>query len=374
MAVKIADAVIPLILDLSQFDQQMAAVEARIAGAQAQASAAASAASSAAASASAGGGGGGGGGTGGFWGQVGSLASTVGSLIPGPWGRAAAGAGAVLDAVDINAASEAYKRGDWGGMAGAVNMNAVGDALIAGATKGIGAGKGEMSAAMAKAVEETIDAGKKAAEVGSPSRKSAREIGGPIMQGVEVGIQSGTAGVTNAMVNSLMFSFGAWKAALGGGTFVGPGLNVVGNAGGTAGGIGDWLGMLGGSIQNSMDIGAPTSGLMGSRVLMSNIPLGLRNMGQDLLSGALGSVLPGWAAGPLSDMIGTATGLKPVLGREAITAPGVMAGSGGFADYPYGGGSIFNTTNYFSGGNFTDVERQVQIGILQSARRLGVYI
>lgn len=378
MAVQIADAVIPLLLDLTQFEQQMAAVEQRIANAQAQANAAASsaaqAASAASSAASAASSGGGGGGTGGIWGQIGNLAASFGSMIPGPWGRATVAAGTVLNTVDVNAVADAIKNKDMGAAIAAVDVNAVGDALVAGATKGIVSGKGAMAQAMSKAVEDTIEAGKRTAEVGSPSRKSAREIGGPIMEGVSMGIQTGTANVTHAMINSLLFAFGAWKAATFGGQFVGPGLNVVANPGGVGGGLGDWLGMLGGSIQDSFAIGQPTSGLMSSRVLMSNIPLGIRNMGQDLLSGALSSVLPGWAAGPLADMIGTATGLKPVLQREAITAPGRMAGEGGFADYPFGGGTIFNTTNYFAGGNFTDVERQVQIGILQSARRLGVYI
>lgn len=264
------------------------------------------------------------------------------------------------------------------GEAAAAGGTALGDAMMKGTASGIEGGKGAVGDAVKRAIDEAFQAGKREAEVASPSARGARELGGPIMEGVGMGIMAGSAAVTQAMISSLGFSFNRWKAATFGGTFVagGSNLNVVQNPGGTFGGggsLGNWFDYLGTSIGNSFDIAQPTSLPMSSRVLMSNVPTGIRDMGQNLLSGLIGSVLPGWAAGPLSDMLGTMFGLKPVLSREAITAPSVSADAGGFSDYPYGGGTIFNVNNNFNG-NFTDVERQVSLGILQSARRLGVYI
>jgi hypothetical protein len=382
-------------LDMSQFEQQIAQAEARIQAlgqqtqaVQAQANAAQAAASQAqsvasqatgAASAAAGTvassgifGGFGGGGT--VGGNTLNLIEEGGSGLVRDIRRAGdpkgpGGSGWTLGE-DLGA-SWHLVRNMAGGVAGAARS--VASAFTGGFSKGIDDTKGDMSASMRRAINETFEAAEKEAEIGSPSRRAAREIGNPIMEGVGMGIVTGTAGVTAAMMSSLHFAFNNWKAGLFGGTHVGAGLNVVANPGGMlGGGLGGFLGMLGGSVQNSFDIAQPTSGAMSSRVLMSNVPMPIRDFGQNLISGLVGSILPGWAAGPLSDMLGTMFGTKPVLQAEAVTAPGQMAGQGGFRDYPYGGGNIFNTTNYFQGGNFTEVERQVQIGILQSARRLGV--
>lgn len=392
MAVTVADAVINLILNLDQFEQSMQQVEARIAEVEQRASQAGAAASQAASQAQA---------------AAGSAQTAVSSAS-----GAGGGAGAAFDAAFPNLAGFSTLPGSisqamspsspsgrgWSlgedigaslrlvgvrmsdgtpmGEAAAAGGLTVGDAMMKGTAQGVEAGKGVFADAVKRAVDEALAAGKQAAEAESPSRRAAREIGGPIMEGVGVGIMAGTGAVTQAMFTSLGFSFNRWKANTFGGTFVGSGLNVVENPGGTLGGggsLGNWFEMLGASINNSFDIAKPTGLGMSSRVLMSNIPTGIRDMGQDLLSGVIGSILPGWAAGPLSDMVGTFLGLKPVLSREAITAPSMSADQGGFSDYPYGGGTIFNVNNNFNG-NFTDVERQVSLGILQSARRLGVYI
>lgn len=404
MAVHIADAVIPLLLDLEQFEQQIQQVEARIAqveqraaqaGAAAsqaanQAQAAAGAAQSAASSAASAGASSGGGGGGGFgFGLPSNTETILDRFAPGAASlgqsiskatdpRSPMGSGWSLRE-DIGASisfASSYIPGS-GALAEAARVGGgfVGDSFMMGAERGIQKNKGKLGEAIRQAVDEAINAGKQAAEAESPSRRSMREIGSPIMQGVEVGIYAGAPAVATAMTTSLMFAFNNWKASTFGGTHVGPGLNVVANPGGMlGGGLGGFLGMLGTSIQQSFAIADPQSPAMASRIFMSNIPIGIRDFGQDLLSGLLGSVLPGWAAGPLSDMLGTMFGLKPILQREAITEPGVMAGAGGFKDYPYAGGNILNVTNYFQTGNFTETERAVQIGILQSARRLGVSV
>lgn len=407
MAVHIADAVIPLMLDLAQFEQQMSQVEARIqAAGQAaqQAGAAASQAASQAQSAA-----------GAAQSAAGQAASAAQSASSGFASSSYAGipglpsnTETILDRFSVGASSlgQSIKqatdprspmgsgwslREDIGAAvnfasnyipgtgvaaeAARVGGGILGTGIMQGTEKAVQEGSGKLNEAIKKAVDEAIEAGKRAAEAESPSRRSYREIGSPIIQGVEMAILGGSTAIAGAMITSLGFAFNQWKAATFGGTHVGAGLNVVANPGGMlGGGLGGFLGAIGGSIQDSFAIAQPTSGAMAGRVFMSNIPMGLRNMGQGLLDSVLGSILPGFIAGPIGQMLGTMFGLTPILQREAITEPGVMAGAGGFKDYPYGGGTIFNTTNYFQGGNFTDVERQVQTGILQSARRLGVSI
>mgnify|MGYP001293191152 CR=1 FL=1 len=250
----------------------------------------------------------------------------------------------------------------------------LGDSLMQGVGEGMRQQVPQLEQTIEEGIFRVLETGRDFIEARSPSRRSAREIGGPIMEGVSVGIMAGGPQVASALATSLGFAFNSFKAGLFGGTFVGSGLDVVANPGGMlGGGLAGFGSLYGQAIGNSFAVGQPTGLGEASRVLMSNIPMGIRDFGQNLLGGLLESVLPGWAAGPLGDMIGTFFGLKPILQPEAITAPARSADQGGFADYPYGGGTIFNVTNNFQG-NFTDVERQVQLGILQSARRLGVSI
>lgn len=412
MPVTIADAVIPLLLDLTPFNEGIAQAEARIQalGAQAQAVAgqvAAAGASAQAAAAGAGGGGGGptisssgaagGGGGGGVWDDI--ISSVSGADLTGfstlpssisramdpnsPGGRGwtlGEDIGATLRLLGVRGGGRNSLAGELGGAAvsaagdALMSGQSIGDALSAGARKGINEGRGAINDAVRQSVADAIDAGKKEAEAESPSRRSAREIGGPIMQGVELAILTGAPAVAAAMMTSLGFAFNQWKAATFGGTFVGPGLNTVANPGGMlGGGLGGYLGQLGTAMQIGMIQANPTNLGEASRSLLGQFPMQARNWGQNLLSGALESALPGWAAGPLGDMVGTYFGLKPIITAQDALGASKSADAGGFADYPYGGGQfVFNNT--FNGvGNFTDVEREVQLGILTSMRRLGAY-
>lgn len=372
-------------LDMSDFNAQMAQAESRIQALGQQAQAAQAQAQSAAATAA-------------------NASSSAASAASTAIGAAASGGGIVGNAAnlieqggpnlarDIRQASSPDSPGgrgwtlgedigaSWnlvrnmvGGVGGAARS--VASSFTGGFARGVDDSKGEMASAMRNAIDETIKAGKDEAEISSPSQRAARELGSPITEGVGMGIMAGTGAMTNAMVTSLMFAFGAWKAGIGGGTFVGPGLNVVANPGGMlGGGLGGFLGGIGNAIDWENKIGGePRSPAMASRMLMGQLPMGVRDFGQNLLSGIIGSVVPGFMAGPLSDMLGTMLGTKPILTPQQAMAGATSADQGGFTDYPYGGGSyVFNNT-FNMPGNFTDVEREVQSGTLQAMRRLGVF-
>lgn len=252
------------------------------------------------------------------------------------------------------------------------NARLLGDSLMQGVNHGMRAQIPQLEETIEEGIFRVLETGKEYLEARSPSRKAGREIGSPIMQGVELAILTGAPAVAAAMVTSLGFAFNSWKAAAFGGTFVGPGLNTVANPGGMlGGGLGGYLGQLGTAMQVGMIQANPTNLGEASRSLLGQFPMQARNFGQNLLSGALESALPGWAAGPLGDMVGTYFGLKPIITAQDALGASKSADAGGFADYPYGGGQfVFNNT--FNGvGNFTDVEREVQLGILTSMRRLG---
>lgn len=196
------------------------------------------------------------------------------------------------------------------------------------------------------------------------------EAAGPIMVGVQEGMAASTNNLANTFVSSLGFAFDQWKN-----NFFGmssqPG-EWIHNEGGFFSGWGD-------ALKQSMDFensigGEPQSFGMASRMLMGQLPTELRNISQDILSGALGMILPGFAAGPAADMLGTMLGTKPILTPGQAMAPGISADQGGFADSPYKGGSyVMNNTFSLGNSQMTDTEREVQMGILQSMRRLGVF-
>lgn len=381
MPVQIAEATVKLLLDMSDFNAQMSQAEARVQAlgqqaqaAQAQAQSAASSAQSAASSSS-----------------LGARLRSMGGAVAGE----VADVGdivlpnttaAIRSATDPNSpsgrgfsvgedlrASGSFLRDAWGGVS--TMAQRIGNAFTGGFSKGVDDSKGAMSASMRAAIDEAIKAGQDEAEISSPSRRAARELGSPITEGVGMGIMAGTGAMTNAMITSMMFAFGAWKASIGGGTFVGSGLNQVANPGGfLGGGLGGFLGGIGNAIDWENKIGGePQSPAMASRMLMGQLPMGVRDFGQSLLSGVVGSIVPGFMAGPLSDMLGTMLGTKPILTPQQAMAGAQSADQGGFTDYPYGGGQyVFNNT-YNLPGNFTDVEREVQAGTLQAMRRLGVW-
>lgn len=196
------------------------------------------------------------------------------------------------------------------------------------------------------------------------------EAAGPIMVGVQEGLAASTANAAQTMFTSALYAFDMWKNDFFG--MASQPTNWVHNEGGFGGGWGD---ILKGSIDWENSIGGePTSGAMASRMFFGQLPTEIRNIAQDVLSGALGMILPGFAAGPLSDMLGTMLGTKPILTPGQAMAPGVSADQGGFSDSPFKGGSyVFNNQFHMPQGGMSDTEYQVQMGILQSMRRLGIF-
>ncbi|TXH52443.1 MAG: hypothetical protein E6Q97_15970 [Desulfurellales bacterium] len=196
------------------------------------------------------------------------------------------------------------------------------------------------------------------------------EAAGPIMVGVQEGIAASTSNVANTFVTSLGFAFSQWKNETFG--MASQPQTWIHNEGGFFGGWGD---ILKGSMDWENSIGGePQSPAMASRMFFGQLPTELRNISQDILSAALGMVLPGFLAGPAADMIGTMLGTKPILTPGQAMAPGVSADQGGFGDSPYAGGSyIINNQFALGQGNMTDTEYEVSRGILQSMRRLGVF-
>jgi hypothetical protein len=321
MAVQVADAFIPLVLDLATFDQQVASVEARIDALQSRIAGLQSMASSI------------------------SIPSSASLDISGMIGSA------------TNAAT---------GAAGAGGVT-IGNALMTGGIEGVAQGAPALAQAVSSAVDSAIAAGKQAAEIASPSARGDREIGGPIMAGVAMGITRGTPGVMAALTSSIGYAFHSWKARSFGGTFIASsGVNNVTNPGG----IGGW-GLMD-AIAAGIDQANPTGPGELSRSILGQFPRAQAS-GQRLLEGLMGAILPSWAAGPMSDLVGTFFGTKPIMTAEQALSPAVSADAGGFADHPYGGGYYTFNNTFYSTGNFTDVEREVQMGILESMRRLGIY-
>lgn len=87
-----------------------------------------------------------------------------------------------------------------------VSLFGVGFNLMAGMAAGISAGATVAAVAARAAVQSAVSAAKNAAEIRSPSRLTAREIGGPLIQGVAVGIDKNAAGVRRSMVNAVDMS------------------------------------------------------------------------------------------------------------------------------------------------------------------------
>lgn len=75
----------------------------------------------------------------------------------------------------------------------------IGTAIMDSWVEAIVLGSGAVQSAMAKAVEDAITAAKQAAEISSPSRRFAREIGAPIIEGVALGIEQGAHLVGDAV-------------------------------------------------------------------------------------------------------------------------------------------------------------------------------
>jgi len=196
------------------------------------------------------------------------------------------------------------------------------------------------------------------------------EAAGPIMVGVQEGLAASTANAAQTMFTSAIYAFDMWKNDFFG--MASQPTNWVHNEGGFGGGWGD---ILKGSIDWENSIGGePTSAAMASRMFFGQLPTELRNISQDILSSVVGMILPGFAAGPVSDMLGTMLGTKPILTPGQAMAPGVSADQGGFRDSGFAGGSyIINNQFALGQGQMTDQEYEISRGILMSMRRLGVF-
>lgn len=369
MAVKVADAIIPLVLDLTEFENQLAYVEQRLADINAQIDAAASAANSISVPS--------GGGGGGF--------SFNGYSMPGPMGwwtnqfvkgtKAAANyavggkSGGWSLGDDITASLQFVAANAIPGVSkgGAT----IGTAMMQGMSGGIASGSPEVEAAVAQSVDAAIQAGMDAAGISSPSKVAADMIGSPIAEGVAMGIQTGTPAITQALGDSISYAINDVAAGIGGGTHIASsGVNSVTNPGGPAGG---YIDPLISSVQASVALANPTSPTELSRAVLGQFP-GVQNAGDKLVEGAANALLPGWAAGPASDIVGTAIGTQPILSADAALSPGVSADMGGFSDSPYSQGSyVINNTYNMPKGNFTDTELAVQQGTLEAMYRLGAY-
>lgn len=364
MAVKVADAIIPLVLDLSEFENQLAYVEQRLADINAQIDAAASAANSISVPS------GGGGGGGGFFGRgnSGTNFSTLGPSISGAMDPNSPGGRGWTLGEDITASLQFVAANAIPGVSkgGAT----IGTALMQGVSGGISTGSSDVDAAMSQAVASAIDSGMQAAGISSPSKVAADMIGSPISQGVAMGISSGTPAITAALSDSVRYAINDVAAAVGGGTHVASNVTTVTNPGGPVGG---YIDPLISSTQASIALANPTNPTELSRAVLGQFP-GVQNAGDRLVEGAANALLPGWAAGPASDIIGTAIGTQPIISADAAMSPGVSADMGGFSDSPYSQGSyVINNTYNMPRGNFTDTELAVQQGTLEAMYRLGAY-
>ncbi|MFJ4173413.1 hypothetical protein [Microbacterium sp. NPDC089696] len=105
--------------------------------------------------------------------------------------------------------------GAFGGLQGAIGATlagaggwfyGVGAAMMQGIARGIGDNSGGVSRAAASAVDRAVNAARAAGDIHSPSRRTNREIGLPLVQGIAVGITKGAAGVRRSMVSAIDFS------------------------------------------------------------------------------------------------------------------------------------------------------------------------
>ncbi|MEW1990707.1 hypothetical protein [Microbacterium sp. NPDC078849] len=92
----------------------------------------------------------------------------------------------------------------------------VGAALMRGIARGISDNSGAVSRSAAAAVDRAVVAAKAAGEIKSPSRRTNREIGLPLIQGVALGITKGAAGVRKSMVDAIDFDGISTATGLGG--------------------------------------------------------------------------------------------------------------------------------------------------------------
>lgn len=79
----------------------------------------------------------------------------------------------------------------------------VGAAIAAGIEAGLESGSGPLYATMRRIVDQAIQEARIAADINSPSRKSKKQVGLPIIQGVGSGVEEGTPNVVRTMKESV---------------------------------------------------------------------------------------------------------------------------------------------------------------------------
>lgn len=92
----------------------------------------------------------------------------------------------------------------------------VGAQMMAGITRGIIDNSGSVARAAAAAVDRAVVAAQVAGDIHSPSRRTNREIGLPLIQGVALGIARGASGVRKSMVDAINFDGLSTDAGIGG--------------------------------------------------------------------------------------------------------------------------------------------------------------
>ena len=107
----------------------------------------------------------------------------------------------------------------------------IGAAMMSGIVRGIVDNSGGVARAAGAAVSRAVSAAQAAGEIHSPSRLTARKIGGPLAQGIAVGINKEAAGIQRSMVDAIDFSGvnGTAPNVAGGGNAAGgrgPTLNI----------------------------------------------------------------------------------------------------------------------------------------------------
>lgn len=85
----------------------------------------------------------------------------------------------------------------------------VGVQMMAGIVRGIVAGSDAVARAAASAVDRAVASARAAAEINSPSRRTGREIGLPLVQGIAVGIRNGASDVQRAIDAAVSVTGGA---------------------------------------------------------------------------------------------------------------------------------------------------------------------
>lgn len=108
----------------------------------------------------------------------------------------------------------------------------IGAAITAGITAGLNSGTGALYATARKIVNQTISAFKNAGEIRSPSRRSGREVGAPLIQGIAMGAEEETPNALRTMRASVESLISAGTSVVNHGAYTTPVVQSI-----AAGGI-----------------------------------------------------------------------------------------------------------------------------------------